>query len=358
MKILLDQTTLLKEEILAVIESKKYESYIVKNHNDIKKFNTLSFDIIYLTRSNSNIAYLYNNKKFYPILIKISNDIEWTNDEIYVDAKVKNINDFLNDVFVTLLGEKISFNNLKPVNLLKASYIHKFEKLEIKTPIVNNSLNTYLPYVKIEAFYLGRYYPTEKGIDNLYIYSSRILKGKYSGKITDAFFKAMLDNFQKISNYNFDYIFYVPCREDKKDRFASLINNNGIYIKGNYGEIKGKTREEKVRIMTGVFGLKEGFDVRNKSILLIDDVCTTNATLTVITELLLSYGANKITWLAFGKTIHHNDTKIEYKCSCGYNATIRFNSKTGEWFLTCENYENCKKRLDKTIFKAKQLIYS
>lgn len=59
----------------------------------------------------------------------------------------------------------------------------------------------------------------------------------------------MLDNFQKISNYNFDYIFYIPCREEKNDIFASLINNNVIYIKRNYGEIKGKTREEKIKIM-------------------------------------------------------------------------------------------------------------
>jgi len=93
--------------------------------------------------------------------------------------------------------------------------------------------------------------------------------------------------------------------------------------------------------MLGCFGIKKDIDVRNKNILLVDDIITDGATLTVISDELFKLGVKSIVWLTFAKT-HHILSEDFYICEkCKNYLSFRFNTKDGNWFLGCTNYPTC-----------------
>ncbi len=133
---------------------------------------------------------------------------------------------------------------------------------------------------------------------------------------------------EKLSGIQADYIIPVPSsRKSIKSRgFAAgeLIGKRvsmrtGIPMLKAVGAVNDKidqktlNSEERLLNAESSFFLKSGFDVRNKKIILIDDVSTTGATLSAIAGILIRAGADEVIAAFFAKTINYREMKLSGK---------------------------------------------
>lgn len=353
-KFIVDNRSVIKSEIDLLAEY--YEVFILNAYSDIIEFDEKDkfYKIIYLTRKNERIKYLVGKIEFSPIMIKISEKMNWNQNELAVDAKVLSVKDLINGNIVTLLGETYCYNNHsipinKTVSFIKTNEIYHCDFINgdkvIKTA---------------ECYSIGRYFPKEHASDNLNIYSSKILKCKYGESTSQTFYKDCLDRFLNLEKINYDLIAYVPCKSNKPNRFSEICDENLVVLVKDYGETKGLNESEKMCIMNGCFDIDDKIDVNNKSILLVDDVITSGATLKIITKLLYSKNVKKVIWFTYGKNTHNEvlDKPVSFTCvGCKNNMNIRFNTKKGNWFLSCKNYKECSSNYFDYTFETLNFIY-
>ncbi|WP_196001129.1 ComF family protein [Clostridium sp. 1001271B_151109_B4] len=145
-----------------------------------------------------------------------------------------------------------------------------------------------------------------------------ILELKYNKNFTAA---EILSNLilEIINNQNIkaDVICYVPMTKKaiKKRGFnqcevisKSISYTTGIPISNciikskNTKEQKTLSKDERKSNIQGAFNIKRNYDIKNKHVILIDDVITTGATLDECKKILLKYGANEITVLTIAKS--------------------------------------------------------
>ena len=62
--------------------------------------------------------------------------------------------------------------------------------------------------------------------------------------------------------------------------------------------------EERADNMVNAFGIKESFDVRNKNVLLVDDILTTGATVAECAKVLKEVGAKSVSLVVFAGVVH------------------------------------------------------
>ncbi len=117
---------------------------------------------------------------------------------------------------------------------------------------------------------------------------------------------------------DFDLVLPAPLfRSKKKERefnqaeafaqiigkhfFLSVSNETLLRIRDtrSMSSLKAEERKKNVR---GAFMVKEGEEVRNRRILLIDDICTTAATVDECSKVLLAAGAKEVTILTLART--------------------------------------------------------
>ena len=145
-----------------------------------------------------------------------------------------------------------------------------------------------------------------------------ILKFKYesdfnAGYLLSSFLIEIIEE-KKIS---VDVICYVPMtKKDEKKRgfnqcelIAKTIGNNiNIQVSDcikkvkNTKEQKTLTKEERIKNLRGAFKIINVNDIKDKSVILIDDVMTTGATINECKDVLKKSGANKITVLTIAKS--------------------------------------------------------
>ncbi len=124
---------------------------------------------------------------------------------------------------------------------------------------------------------------------------------------------------ENIDFSSFDLIFPVPLfRSKKRERefnqaevFAQIIgkryslpvsNENLLRIRDTR-KMSGLNLEERRRNVKGAFVVREKEKIRNKRILLTDDICTTGATVDECSKVLLTAGAKEVTVLTLARTI-------------------------------------------------------
>lgn len=64
---------------------------------------------------------------------------------------------------------------------------------------------------------------------------------------------------------------------------------------------------ERKKNVSGAFALRNGITVKDKCILVVDDVCTTGSTLSEAAKILKENGADSVITAAFAKTVKHDD---------------------------------------------------
>ena len=363
MKILLDATTLTKDEI-GKVKSKyvEFDIIIIETDEMPCDISGIRWNTLYISK-NDKAVYINNPNGVYikPMHILIDKNV-WNSEQRYIDAKARSIDELINGQIFTLFGEKLSYFNNFNLAKVNSTYIHNLVPLDEMDMFFSD---TEFEGVNIDSFSLGRYFGAKKRIDNLDIFSKKILKCKDGELPSLNFYKNCLNFFLEVNKDKYDIVQYVPCKDGQKDRFLLLTDSNYIKISDSYESIKSLDPFERSAAVKGHYYIDENDIeyIKEKSILLFDDVVTTASTLREITKLLLNSGASKVAWLTAGKTFNSDSDVISYKCpKCDADADIRFRKKDGNPFIGCSNYYESGCNFTTSInirqFTLYQLLYN
>ena len=144
-----------------------------------------------------------------------------------------------------------------------------------------------------------------------------ILKFKYESDFTAGYLLSkLLVEMIKENEIYADVICYVPMtkKSEKKRGFNQcevIARHIGYHINvpvsdcikkiKNTKEQKTLTKEERVKSIKGAFKVSRIKDIKNKNVILIDDVMTTGATINECKDVLKKSGVNSITVLTIAK---------------------------------------------------------
>lgn len=184
-------------------------------------------------------------------------------------------------------------------------------------PITNYSLEEQLvegcSYCLKKGFYFDKviscieYNNTSKKIIFKLKYTNKTYMSRYIASIM----KEKLD----IESIKFDYILFVPIHKkrlrkrgfNQAEKIAKYLGNltekeivDCISRKNNTKMLHKLNKEERVKELKNVFKAKPMISkIRNKSILLVDDIFTTGSTVNEISKLLKLSGVNKVYVMTF-----------------------------------------------------------
>lgn len=149
------------------------------------------------------------------------------------------------------------------------------------------------------------------------ILKTLILKFKYESDFTAGYLLSkLLVEMIKENEIYADVICYVPMtkKSEKKRGFNQcevIARHIGYHINvpvsdcikkiKNTKEQKTLTKEERVKSIKGAFKVSRIKDIKNKNVILIDDVMTTGATINECKDVLKKSGVNNITVLTIAK---------------------------------------------------------
>lgn len=176
----------------------------------------------------------------------------------------------------------------------------------------NLKTNTKIKYLK----YLGIEGKSVKCVSSFmyndnYIKNS-ILRFKFHGyKFYSEFFAKIMskDILDKFKNLKFDYICFVPLRKERKKNRGynqaeclalDVSKFTGIPFKDILVKIKSNhvqhelDLEDRIENVKGVYGIRMNSDIKNKTILLCDDIVASTSTLSECAKVLLKNGAKSV----------------------------------------------------------------
>ncbi len=86
------------------------------------------------------------------------------------------------------------------------------------------------------------------------------------------------------------------------DKLSIRIENNVLYkIKETISQVEIKDRNKRLKNLEGAFEVKNAEIIKNKNVILIDDITTTGATLNEARRILKTAGAKKVIGLTVAK---------------------------------------------------------
>jgi ComF family protein len=126
------------------------------------------------------------------------------------------------------------------------------------------------------------------------------------------------DKINWIKDYNFDYVVYVPLHRkrlrkrgyNQAEFLADLLGrvfsievmrNNLIRIKNSRPQVELE-REKRLKNVKGIFKIKDGRKIKDRKLLLVDDVYTTGATLNECSRELKKMGATNVVALVLARS--------------------------------------------------------
>ncbi|VFB10069.1 phosphoglycolate phosphatase [Aeromonas salmonicida] len=160
--------------------------------------------------------------------------------------------------------------------------------------------------------------------------------------------------FYNDKNAQFDLITVIPSKKGKNPRLENflgriakkIMNKNTLFISDLFlfeeGAVSLKSlggpaaRDNEIKNKLK-FKRKYKEQIKDKRILIIDDVVTTGATLRGAYDLLNAFNPERIFSVCFAKTVHI-DSEEKICPHCGRRMRIRTNSKDGSRFWGCTGY--------------------
>ncbi|MGX8833691.1 ComF family protein [Amedibacillus sp. YH-ame6] len=226
----------------------------------------------------------------------------------------------------------------------------------------------------------GRYYPPGRAfyIDDPLSNLIRNFKQRYISVI-DSYFDSVINFVNR--NEEIDYLCYSPPKpkdfeEERFDRFASLklplSYKKGIELQNiiecteDFSQ-KGNDLYNRREVVKGAY--KVLVDVKDKHVVILDDVYSTGSTMEEIARTLYENGARQVTAILIAVNQMIQSTSLVYKhprCKlCGGELRLRINKNDNSIFFGCVNYQdrklhtllNCKDGLQeiKLINKFEQI---
>ncbi|QLY40184.1 hypothetical protein HF295_04625 [Hujiaoplasma nucleasis] len=313
---------------------------------------------IYISSSDApKFRLVYNDKYYHPTIIQVTDNLFWFEKDSYIDAKVRNVEDFINGNIFTLIGEKYNFSSTSNVENTSLM-LH-----EMTNP--NVSIEEYLDDKgNYKVFILGRYFSSKHHHSNLDYYSNRLLYNKWGNDNSKHFYKDLIELFLERNNIKYDYIITVPAKRDK-DVLELVRTIDAVDLKETYGSLKASSSlQERQELVKGKFQLNQNAQLlENKHLLLIDDIVTTGTTLFEVIDTLKIAKPKSISAVVFGKTFYKEDyelvesSTVNWVCPrCDSPLKVRFAKSDGHIFIGCSNYPNCN-FISNNTGDAKQKIY-
>lgn len=201
---------------------------------------------------------------------------------------------------------------------------------------------------------LGRYFGPRHHKNRLHQFSHRLRKSK-TDISQESLFTEMIAAL--LPKSTFDGITRVPPRpSDTRDRFAPIVEKlsqrfnienltNCLICTEDFPKQKEQAnRDERKSNVKNVFSVTD--DIKNKKILLIDDIFTTGATVGECATTLLKNGAKEVNILVLAVNQLHRilfqDDREELQCpnNCGGTMQLRINKNGKGAFFGCSNFFN------------------
>jgi ssDNA-binding Zn-finger/Zn-ribbon topoisomerase 1 len=198
----------------------------------------------------------------------------------------------------------------------------------------------------------GRYFNTRHECFNCHQLSQRIKKSKFDQSQNEIFKSIFIPIIKLLSEtISVDCVTRVPSRPNKKDRLKPIVQSicmetnlqdlsEGILCINEYPSHKKLSSTARFENVKGQF--KVTANLTGKTIVIIDDVFTTGATIFECAKQLYDKGANRVIAVVLGVNQYSNEfTQHTLKCPlCEGNMYLRINSNNNTAFYGCENYSN------------------
>lgn len=328
----------------------QFDLYEIIDYIDLFKSENLDQYKTIMVTSDNRVIEVARNFGISSIYIK-------DNEEDYNSLDFKNYPDLV----MNILEFKNFINDEKKgVHLYFESYLNNSEYL--CAPLYKNELDYYFDNnIKIDLFLLGRYFRSNdlRSYSHLLTRAVLALKDQRDGayNLLSPFIKYIISDLNE--GFDYDYITYVPPKIGKIDRFLRLFQENNKLIsdkikpnllvctKDYKSQKECPTRREKAENVRGAFKLNETFEVKNKTIIIFDDVLTTGSTALECANILYSMGAKKVILMPLGVTQDSNNSmpKIPQISLNGVHYKLKFNSTSGQpfWLAGDGEYLDYKK---------------
>lgn len=211
----------------------------------------------------------------------------------------------------------------------------------------------------------GRYFNTSDVRYPYHQLSQRITRNKKRETNEDeVFYYIYLDllNYIEENITDIDGITRIPPKpSESSDRFINIIQricktknkyenlSDSLICVKDYKSQKGLNSLERFENIKGVF--KSDSSVKNKHIVVIDDVISTGATAFEAAKTLYENGASNVTILVLAVNQLINNIRrhnyVPLTCDCGREFKMKFNKKNSSAFFSCSGFQNgeCKNTL-------------
>ena len=224
----------------------------------------------------------------------------------------------------------------------------------------------------IRLYMLGRYFGYTQYMSQLHPYSSAIflnkrVGGKAYGSFNKIFEKLLIKTVKHIQiEHTIDGICSVPPRPGVADRFSNMLRevadkahiedlSTYLVCKYDYPSQKGLTFQERKKNIKGVFAFED--DLTGKSVVIVDDIVTTGATLNECISVLYEAGAAKVVAIAFAINQYGRgywtSNVIQVSCpTCSSKMRLLINSHNRSFFYSCmecrksKDFENGRKEIE------------
>ena len=176
-------------------------------------------------------------------------------------------------------------------------------------------------------------------------------------KTVDLFFDSAIEFVRK--KVDIDILTYIPLKPkdikiNKFDRFSSLqlkrnvndglILQNILFCKKDFSQ-KGNDLFVRKEVVQDAFEVT--IDVRNKNIIIVDDVFSSGSTIFEAMKTLYKAGAHKVIAILLAVNQMTESSSIKYRnliCPyCGSPMELKMNRKNGQMFFGCKEYETHSK---------------
>ena len=266
------------------------------------------------------------------------------------DAIFHNFNEFYELVVQDkLVGRNYFGENQIPLstNQYRSRYIHCLY------PISDSK--------KVRLFSLGRYYSSRHYMHEIHPYSKAIVSNKKSNSKLFGKFNLELSDLiiQTIGSFpdsfKLDALCYVPPRPDEESRFKEIfefifsnsderiqqIEDLSQFLIATRGFEKQKYLGTEERLTNVANAFTVTTDITGKSIMVIDDVVTTGATLKACADALFQAGAENVSFFVFAINQREQSGLFsEYRVvcpDCSGDLYLNINSTTFSPFYSCSD---------------------